>query len=182
MAAALKDLIPPFIKEAPEPDKTPDKAPVMAAATAPVKAAAKTEEAPTQIQFGGLDLLLPIKHKSVDVKTPEDTQIVRTEAWSKGLQDAEILWQEQLSQQRAKLREEFEAMKQVLAAELHRQLHGHINEQIDEIKRSLADQVARIAPPLSRRAGSQADHIGFCRCNRTGPAGCGGREPGALRP
>ncbi|WP_319411803.1 hypothetical protein [uncultured Cohaesibacter sp.] len=116
-----------------------------AATAATATTSAKT---PADIRFGGLDLLLPAEKIKIDPKSLKDTQIVQTEAWSRGLRDAEILWQEQLSVQRGKLREEFDAMKQVLAAELQRQLNGHIAEQMDMIRTMLADQLADLLQPF----------------------------------
>jgi hypothetical protein len=103
---------------------------------------------PQPILFGGLDKLIPVKAQKTVTIVPEEVQIVRTEAWSRGLRDAEILWQEQLSQQRQKLHEEFESMKQLLAAELHRQLKGQIAGQIEKIRNDLADQVAETLEPF----------------------------------
>lgn len=132
MTIPLKDLI-PSVDDAPlEP--------------AEIKPLGKAEQ--TKIVFGGLDLLLPIATESAPVETNTDAQRVCTEAWANGLKDAEILWQEQLSLQRLKLREEFDVMKQVLAAELHRQLQGHVAEQMTEIKNLLADQVAEMLQPF----------------------------------
>nr|WP_321454774.1 hypothetical protein [uncultured Cohaesibacter sp.] len=136
MALALKDLIPCVDDMVPEP-----------LAIKPLQEE-ETQPAPSPIVFGGLELLLPVKETKGVAPTPYEAQVVKTEAWSRGLKDAEILWQEQLSVQRAKLHEEFEAMKQVLAAELHRQLQDHIAEQLDQIKTMLANQVADILHPF----------------------------------
>ncbi|WP_319567361.1 hypothetical protein [Cohaesibacter marisflavi] len=139
MTIPLKDLI-PSVKDAPlEPAEVKPLG-------KEVKPLGKTE--PTEIVFGGLDLLLPIAKQPEAPQTCAETQSDCTEAWANGLKDAELLWQEQLSLQRLKLREEFDAMKQVLAAELHRQLHGHVAEQMVEIKNELADQVAEMLQPF----------------------------------
>jgi hypothetical protein len=116
--------------------------------TAPIMMPLAASADPQPILFGGLDKLIPVKAQKTVTIVPEEVQIVRTEAWSRGLRDAEILWQEQLSQQRQKLHEEFESMKQLLAAELHRQLKGQIAGQIEKIRNDLADQVAETLEPF----------------------------------
>ncbi|WP_119308959.1 hypothetical protein [Cohaesibacter haloalkalitolerans] len=116
--------------------------------TVPVMTPLAASADPQPIVFGGLDKLIPVKAQKIVTIVPEETQIVRTEAWARGLRDAEILWQEQLSQQRQKLHEEFESMKQLLAAELHRQLKGQIAGQLEKIRNDLADQVAETLEPF----------------------------------
>ncbi|SNY92155.1 hypothetical protein SAMN04515647_2400 [Cohaesibacter sp. ES.047] len=131
MARAIKDLLPNVsISEQPSPARQ------------------GTPMAPDQAVFGGLEVLLK---KSVQVALPpepQDEQSLKTEAWSRGLLEAETLWQEQKIKDLGELRAQFSREKEDLANLLHISLSGQIDRQFQDISNRLADTLAELLEPF----------------------------------
>ena len=139
MALAIKDLL-PRVTTAPLPNPEPTHGTPMAPDT-------------NNAIFGGLELLLKKPEEVVTDIEPLDPQSLKMEAWSQGLMEAELLWQEQKAHDMAQQRAVFEQEKEDLANLLHIALTGQIEQQFADIRSALADTLAEVLEPfLEERA------------------------------
>lgn len=154
MASALRDLLPVVEGGAKA------KAPFPSIDTVKGKLKEQVAPQPTRqedhVVFGGLDLLFPKPSASDPVVEKKDEETLLNEAWSNGLKEAEALFLEQQKKDEERLKAEFEQEKEDLANLLHISLTGHIQQQFDEIRDALADQLAEILEPFLAEEGRKA--------------------------